>query len=91
MQRAAERLGLKWQVVSHLVRVGIIGGAPDGIPLFEVERFARDYVTGAQLARDLETSPRSLAARLAASGVLPVVGPEVDGSRQNIFRRHDCR
>lgn len=91
VQAAAERLGLKWEVASHLVRVGIIGGAPDGIPLSEVERFTRDYVTGAQLARDLGTSPRSLAARLAASGVLPVAGPEVDGSRQNIFRRHDCR
>lgn len=91
VRRAAEWLGLKWQVVSHLVRIGILGGAPDGIPLSEVERFARNYVTGAQLARDLGTSPRSLAARLAASGVLPVVGPEVDGSRQNIFRRDDCR
>ena len=89
VQRAAEWLGLKWQVASHLVRVGIIGGAPDGIPLSEVERFARDYVTGAQLARDLGTSPRSLAARLAASGVVPVAGPGVDGSRQNIFRQVD--
>lgn len=89
VQAAAERLGLKWEVASHLVRVGIIGGAPDGIPLSEVERFARDYVTGAQLARDLGTSPRSLAARLAASGMLPVVGPEIDGSRQNVFSRAD--
>ena len=89
VQVAAERLGLKWEVASHLVRVGVIGGAPDGIPLSEVERFARDYVTGAQLARNLRTSPRGLAARLAASGVLPIVGPEIDGSRQNIFSRAD--
>ncbi len=87
VQAAAERLGLKWGVVSHLVQVGLIPGSPGRIPLSEVERFAKEYVTGAQLARQLGTSPRGLAARLAASGVVPVVGPGIDGSRQNIFRK----
>lgn len=89
VQAAAERLGSKWEVVRHLVRIGFIKDSPGGIPVSEIERFARDYVTGAQLARDLKTSPRRLAARLAVSGVLPIVGPEIDGSRQNIFSRAD--
>lgn len=89
LQAAAERLGLKWEVVSHLVRVGIIQGSPDGILPFEVERFTKDYVTGAQLARDLGTSPRGLATRMVSSGLVPVAGPGIDRSRQNIFRRTD--
>lgn len=54
-----------------------------------VETFWNVYVTGAALAKARKTSPRSLAAKLTESGILPVVGPAVDGSRQNIYRVAD--
>lgn len=87
VQVAAERLGLKWEVVAHLVRHGILKECEGGVAADEVARFAADYVSGAELARELGTSPRALARRLEAQGVRPVSGPGVDGGRQNFFRR----
>ncbi len=87
VQAAAERLGLKWAVVDNLIRSEVLGSAPDGISAAEVERFQREYVLGSELARRAETSPRQVAKVLAQAGVAPVVGPSVDGSRQNVFQR----
>lgn len=89
IEAAAEQLGLKWQVAAHLVGVGLLEVADGKVPVASVEAFARDYVTGASLAREQRTSPRNLASRLADQGICPVVGPEVDGSRQNIYRLSD--
>ena len=52
-----------------------------------LEAFEDDYVTGAELARTSTTSPRALAEGLERRGVLPVAGPHVDGSRQNVHCR----
>ena len=87
VQEAARLLGLKWQVVDHLVRRGILTRTPEGIPVTAVEGFSADFVTGAELARVRKTSPRALAASLAAAGIVPVSGPSVDGGRQNFYAR----
>ena len=87
VQAAAERLGLKWQVVSHLVAVGLLESGSGGIPLAAIEDFKVTFVTGAELARTAKTSPRHLAKLLDTRGVKPVIGPGIDGSRQNFYRR----
>lgn len=87
IEAAAEQLGLKWQVAAHLVRAGLLDAVDGGVVPASVERFAADYVTGATLARERRTSPRSLARKLAEQGIFPVVGPRIDGSRQNVYRR----
>lgn len=90
VEAAALRLRCKWQVVANLVARGLLPVDRSGrIRLDALERFPAVYVTGADLARMRGTSPRSLAVRLAGDGVVPVVGPGVDGSRQNFYRRSE--
>lgn len=89
VQAAAERMGLKWQVVANLVAKGLLRSKSGRIAAAEAETFMAEHVTGGQMARERDTSSRALAAELAKSGVLPVVGPGVDGSRLNLFRRSD--
>lgn len=87
VQTAGQLLSLKWQVVSHLVKVGLIASSGGRIEVAAIDRYRKDYVSGAELARCHGTSPRKLAEILASQAVLPVTGPGVDGSRQNVFRR----
>lgn len=79
------RLSLKPEVVVRLVAKGMLEGNAEGISVASVRRFANTYVTGAALAKARKTSPRALAAKLEAAGVLPLVGPRIDGCRQNIY------
>jgi predicted DNA-binding transcriptional regulator AlpA len=88
-QSAAGHLGLKWEVVSHLMKVGLLGRAGGALTRSDVERFASEFVSGSRLAREAATSPRGLAGTLAGRGIIPVSGPDVDGGRQNFFRRSD--
>lgn len=82
-------MGLKWEVVANLVARGLLPSDNGAIAAADVDRFLAGHVTGGQLARERGTSPRALAAELGRAGVEPVVGPGVDGSRQNIFARAD--
>ncbi len=88
VQETARHLGLKWQVVDHLVRHGLLVRSPAGIPATAVDVFSASFVTGAELARVRKTSPRALAASLAKAGIVPVSGPGVDGGRQNFYARN---
>ena len=88
IQAAAHELDLKWQVVSDLVKAGLIRREPGGIPAAALANFRADFVSGADLAKLHKTSPRNVAAILEQQGVCPVVGPEIDGARQNFFRRN---
>ena len=89
IQSAAERLGLKWAVVSNLACRGVLSSHRGLLHEKEIGSFWATFVTGTSLAKARSTSPRSLTAYLAQLGVNPIVGPHVDGSRQNIFRRSD--
>ena len=88
-QDVARRLGVKWQVASHLVRAGLLGTESGALTMQTVAAFQSAFVSGAALAASEQTSPRHIAAVLSAKGVRPVVGPAVDGSRQNFYRRSD--
>ena len=90
IQRAAERLRIHWEVVANLVARGFLLATNGRIRSVDFDRFVTEYVSGAILACEHGTSPRNLAEQLAKRGVFPVVGPGVDGSRQNFYRRIDC-
>jgi hypothetical protein len=93
VDQAARVLGLKQQVVYHLVRCGLLRSTQsDGhghrISLGDIERFQESYVSLAELARSEHRAPRAL---LCDIDVVPVTGPSIDGSRQYFFRRADLR
>ena len=89
IQGAAERLGLKWEVVAHLSKAGIVESFEGKIKADALSRFVAEFVSGVELADDRRTSPRALAASLQRRGVKPVSGPSVDDGRQNFYRRRD--
>ena len=80
---------MKHEMVAHLLRIGLIAQVDGDIDVESIRSFLRNHVTGSELAAARRTSPRALAQRLSASGILPVVGPGVDGARQNVYRRND--
>ena len=83
IQVAAERMGLKWEVVRHLLERGLLAGTDAA----SVAAFDAEFVSGATLAVVRRTSPRALAVALARDGVEPVTGPGVDGGRQNFYAK----
>ena len=87
--RAAERMGLRWEVVANLAARGILPSRDGCVLVADADRFVVEHVIGSVLAREMRTSPRALEATLASRGIRPVVGLHVDGSRQNIYRRGD--
>lgn len=87
VQAAARRMGIKWQVVAHLVQAGLLQSSADGVEAASVAFFKERFISGADLARQWLTSPRSVATLLAARDVRPITGPGVDGSRQNFYLR----
>ena len=87
---AAIELGLKQEVVYHLIRRGLLdakhvstGGKVDQQV---IQDFREKYVALADLAREKRTSPRHLMSSITAH---PVSGPEVDGGRQYFFWRSE--
>ncbi len=84
VRAAAGRLGIKWEVAAHLVERGLLEASAEG-----VGQFRESYVSGADLARALRTSPKTAIGRLAGEGRRPVTGPSVDGGRQYFYRRLD--
>jgi hypothetical protein len=89
VQAVAQRLKMQWAVVAHLVERGLLISNDGLIRLADVERFQATFVSGSVLAKEMGTSPRRMAEILLDRGVMPVVGPRVDGSRQNFYRRAD--
>jgi hypothetical protein len=94
VSKAADLLGLKEQVVYELVSKNLImadviatsGHAVRRLKLTSVEHFKMTFVSGAELAKQQDISPRNL---LKTIGALPTTGPSVDGGRQYFFRRAD--
>lgn len=88
---AARRLGLKWEVVDHLIGRKLLvpqGAGPRRSRMVtqrSLENFAERYRTGANLAKWMHTSPRHAAELLHLRGIIPVAGPRQDGCRQNIY------
>jgi TniQ len=92
---AAAALGVKQEVAYAWVRRGLIvtvrgmTHAERGYRITEeaLANFRREYVAGTEVAKLLGMRARWVSVKLAASGVLPVSGPAVDGCRQFLFRR----
>ncbi|AEF98472.1 regulatory protein MerR [Methylomonas methanica MC09] len=89
VDEAAQRLGLKQQVVYDLVRLGLLATIEDALPGRRVTQASLDdfqatYVSLAEYAGALKKSPRWL---LQTLPVRPISGPMIDGSRQYFYRR----
>ncbi len=92
---AAVALGVKQEVAYAWVRRGLIvtmrgtTKAEQGYRITEeaLADFRREYVAGTEVAKLLGMRARWVSVKLAASGVVPVSGPAIDGCRQFLFRR----
>ena len=87
----ARRTGIHPEAVRALAVSGLLKGhraaSAWSFAEADVEAFQRTYMSGAEVAAELATSPRSAIARLLGAGVLPVAEPPA--CRQTIFRRRD--
>ncbi|WP_338666031.1 TniQ family protein [Pararoseomonas sp. SCSIO 73927] len=93
-----ERMALPRNTVSELMSAGLFEGIdPDGrrrqgayfAPIAAIEKFERDYTLTPEIARRAGLPWQGMAGRLAALGVLPVSGPNVDGRTRHVFRRDE--
>ncbi|WP_157673164.1 hypothetical protein [Curvibacter sp. AEP1-3] len=57
----------------------------------EVESFKSQFVFCRDLALQWKTSPKTVKKVLDQAGVVPVAGPEIDGCRQLLYNRIECR
>lgn len=94
VSRASELLSLKEQVVYELVARNFLiadviakgGHAIRRIALPSLQQFEETYIALSELAKQRNTSSRSLLRKIA---IRPVTGPDIDGARQYFFRRAD--
>jgi hypothetical protein len=94
---AAERLGIKQEVVYALIRAGLLAGehSVDGrrkaafISELAMAQFRTNYVLATEIARSLRTSPKAVARALSDDGVEPVAGPSAGNCRQVVYARCD--
>lgn len=93
----AVRLDVKQEVAYALVRTGLIASAvrrvgrraEQRVALTALHEFGRRYAFCRDIARTLARSPKAVASFLAAEGIAPAAGPQVDGCRQLVFARAD--
>lgn len=89
LSTVARRTGIHPEAIRALAVSGLLKGHRTASTwLFtqsDLDAFQRSYVSGAEIAATLATSPRSAIARLIAAGVHPVIGPP--SCRQTIFSR----
>ncbi len=52
----------------------------------DIEHFIQNYITCGQLAKRLATSPKTLKKKLEYLGIVPVCGPDIDGTALYIFK-----
>jgi hypothetical protein len=91
----AALMEVKQEVAYHLTRTGILKttihrvGKRDCalVEKREVERFKEIYVSAADLAEKVVTSPRALIKKLHEFEIEPVIGPEIDLCRQYFYLR----
>jgi hypothetical protein len=92
---ASKVLKIKQEVAYHLVNAGLLKVILEQdslirlVELSGLDEFVKTYVLGIELSRQLKTSPKHLAELLSSKYVFPVTGLEVDGCRQNIYRRNN--
>jgi len=94
---SAQILNVKEEVAYALVRHGLIDCVTMPVGRQETRMISRQalisfrerYVLGTELAIQLSISPKMLASRLRAQGLLPVAGPGMENRhcRQNVWQR----
>lgn len=94
---AAKVLGVGKDVVYFLTRKGILGSRNSMGERYSdllisqggIDDFNSTYVLPAKIAAQLGTVSGHLTNLLTTRGIRPVSGPQVDGGRQNVFRKSD--
>lgn len=84
---AATVLGIKWEALRGLVRLGLVKCGPSGIARSDLENFRRDYIACTRMAQSVGLAPRALIKLLTAAGVAPAAAPP--RCRQVFYRRRD--
>jgi len=95
--QAAEHLGVKQEVAYALIRLGLLAAEEVRmdrrtaaiVSAEQLQRFRKDFVFAAELARTCGRSPKAVVAALAAEGVTEIVGPNLGNCRQVVFARKD--
>lgn len=92
----ANVLGVKQEVAYHFVRAGLIpsiarGRFGKGIDPAEIVRFQETYILVSDLARELDSSPKSLVEEIKRAKIPLVSGPSVDGGRQYLVRKMEIK
>jgi hypothetical protein len=95
LDRVAQRLGIKDEVVSHLLRIGLLHAEqrPVGrrrcrvVTESEMQAFEARYTTLAAVAREASVGARGALAWAKAQRLRLVTGPGIDGSRQYFIDR----
>lgn len=94
--QVAEKLGIKPEVVYHLMKVGLlkceevkIKGRRQRVVSDEAMlAFNQDFLALSAIASQRGVSPRHALRMLTDQGILPAAGPSVGGCRQYFFARH---
>ncbi len=89
---AARALGIKEQVAYDLVRVGLLATDTVGststrrVKVETIKQFQNTYITAIELSKIIGISLKEL---FSETGIQPITGPSIDGSRQYFFNRSD--
>ncbi|QHE74550.1 hypothetical protein [Hydrogenophaga sp. PBL-H3] len=93
----AQRLLVKQEVAYKIVRSGFLPTISHRVgrrscQLVEerrVDEFLQSFVLARDLAHQFGISPKAVIVKLRDIGTIPVLGPNIDGCRQTIYRRKD--
>lgn len=97
IQKISTRLSIKEEVAYFLVRNEYIASYFVVVGRRQVRRvtdesiraFSNKFIAAAEVARELNTSSRSLVERLMRRRVFPSIGPPTNGCRQIFYRRDE--
>lgn len=84
---AARLLGVKWETARDLVDRKLLRSTEAGIERGAIDAFAREFVSGSDLASVAGVRPRTLMKQLSDAGIEPVASPPQ--CRQVFYRRSD--
>lgn len=94
LPQAAAYLGVYPEAVRKMMQSGLLDAELQLnhnrryiFPKTTLDHFLATYITGGQLAAQLEVEPRRLSERLIAAGAAPVAGPSVDKCNIYVFHR----
>jgi hypothetical protein len=84
---AAKELGIKWEALRGLVRLGLLPCTISEITRADLDNFRRDFIACTRMARSVDLTPRALIKLLQDAGVSPAAAPP--RCRQVFYLRRD--